>query len=372
MSNATADTSAPTSTLSALRRAVLARPDDDLPRLVYADWLDENAGDGAPCPRCEGGGRLRRDTGERRWDGTFVMKWVDCSHCRGTARVPNGFAERAEFIRVQCELSRLRTDPGRDARLDAEPMFAAGYFDAVHRNKAAFDAVTGEASPCRCERCLGVRERELQADKESVRGWFTTPGSPLKWTATDGIPRMLVCWPNGREDDGGSVVAVVRRGFVAEVRCRLADWTGGGCQACGGYGHHHRNDSLPAHAVAVNYPSLICDACSGTGRTPGVGESVVASHPVEIVTVTDKAPTETPSGWAWWRNVGLDDTDVLPAEVFDRLPDEDAVPFSHGERLCYPTRERAFAVLSTACLSLAKRRGKLKRPDEVLVTPDRV
>ena len=28
--------------LRALRAAVLAHPDDDLPRLVYADWLDES------------------------------------------------------------------------------------------------------------------------------------------------------------------------------------------------------------------------------------------------------------------------------------------------------------------------------------------
>ena len=27
----------------ALRQAVIANPDDDTPRLVYADWLDENA-----------------------------------------------------------------------------------------------------------------------------------------------------------------------------------------------------------------------------------------------------------------------------------------------------------------------------------------
>lgn len=40
--------------------AIIARPDDDLPRLIFADWLDEN-----------------------------------------------GETERAEFIRVQCELARL-------------------------------------------------------------------------------------------------------------------------------------------------------------------------------------------------------------------------------------------------------------------------
>ena len=50
--------------------AILAHPDDDGPRLVYADWLDEQ-----------------------------------------------GQAARAEFIRVQCELARLgEADPRRLAR----------------------------------------------------------------------------------------------------------------------------------------------------------------------------------------------------------------------------------------------------------------
>ena len=54
----------------ALVRAIIAAPDDDLPRLVYADWLDEN-----------------------------------------------GRPERAEFIRVQCELAALVVDdPVTEAR----------------------------------------------------------------------------------------------------------------------------------------------------------------------------------------------------------------------------------------------------------------
>jgi uncharacterized protein (TIGR02996 family) len=61
----------------ALRRAVLAEPDEDTPRLIYADWLDEN-----------------------------------------------GQAERAEFIRAQIEA--VRADPGsrqaREARARADTL----------------------------------------------------------------------------------------------------------------------------------------------------------------------------------------------------------------------------------------------------------
>src|SRR4051794_12464475 len=58
----------------AFLRAIIDRPDDDTPRLVYADWLDEN-----------------------------------------------GDPARAEFIRVQCELATLpEDDPRRPGLEDRE------------------------------------------------------------------------------------------------------------------------------------------------------------------------------------------------------------------------------------------------------------
>jgi uncharacterized protein (TIGR02996 family) len=57
---------------AAFLRAIAANPDDDLPRLVYADWLDEH-----------------------------------------------GEPERAEFIRLQCELARLPRDDPRWPELTA-------------------------------------------------------------------------------------------------------------------------------------------------------------------------------------------------------------------------------------------------------------
>jgi uncharacterized protein (TIGR02996 family) len=54
----------------AFLQAIIENPDDDTPRLVYADWLDEH-----------------------------------------------GQEERAEFIRVQCELARLTSDDPRRPKL---------------------------------------------------------------------------------------------------------------------------------------------------------------------------------------------------------------------------------------------------------------
>jgi len=69
------------------------KPADDVPRLVYADWLDEHAGS-AECPRLM----------------TAVCPRLNgrpCPTCNGRGRVSNGFAELAEFIRLQCERATI-------------------------------------------------------------------------------------------------------------------------------------------------------------------------------------------------------------------------------------------------------------------------
>lgn len=77
----------------AMLRPILLAPADDGPRVVYADWLDERAGT-VPCPRCRGG---------------LLIGYANepCPVCRGDCVASNGNAERANLIRVQCELARL-------------------------------------------------------------------------------------------------------------------------------------------------------------------------------------------------------------------------------------------------------------------------
>lgn len=83
-------------TQSALLAAIRANPADDAPRLIYADWLDENATMDEKCHRCGGDGTIENDSTGREYT---------CPNCNGN-RVSlkgNRFAERAEFIRRQCE-----------------------------------------------------------------------------------------------------------------------------------------------------------------------------------------------------------------------------------------------------------------------------
>jgi uncharacterized protein (TIGR02996 family) len=101
---------------NAMLRAICAEPDEDTPRLAYADWLDENAGM-VECRECRGEGRIIVEMRAKRGpfpepEKQYIFEMpdnvgMDCPTCSGTGRVSNGYAERAEFIRVQCELARL-------------------------------------------------------------------------------------------------------------------------------------------------------------------------------------------------------------------------------------------------------------------------
>lgn len=91
--------------------AIARTPEDTDVRLVFADWLQENA-DALPpvkCPKCGG-------KGEVRGDGIFA-NGKPCLACGGEVLTPHSHrkgtgtvrdtsrADRAELIRVQCELA---------------------------------------------------------------------------------------------------------------------------------------------------------------------------------------------------------------------------------------------------------------------------
>jgi len=195
-----------------LLKAVLADPADDLPRLVYADWLDEN-----------------------------------------------GEPERAEFIRVGCQLAKL---PGHPA--------AGG--DVARLYSRAVD--------------LGSQNLH----------WATVPA---------GLARRYFAL------GGGETGVVFRRGFVAEVRCDIFDWCGGECQRCDWYGHMYDE---------VDGPEEPCLRCDGVTIAPGIGPQIVAEHPVERVVLTDCEPISHAGGWRW--GFGIGGGAFLPQDIYLLLPED--------------------------------------------------
>jgi uncharacterized protein (TIGR02996 family) len=260
---------------------IVAHPADDAPRLVYADWLEDH-----------------------------------------------GEAGRAEFIRLQCELARMRP---------AEWCVREG------------DDYCRASSRWKCRRCaLRRRERELLI------------GSPVAWGANG----WFSDWLSGLypEHDLAGVAWTFRRGFVHTVRLPLAAWLGERCGRCGGCGEYAR---YPNGQEQIGR----CRDCRGTGYAGGHGKALVRCQPIERVDLSDKEPTpcgETPAGdptyWRWFDGsrligpngpFGPDGTgpDELPRPLWRAYVAECERRDLSWE---HPTRGEALDVQSAACLRLAR------------------
>ncbi len=145
-------------------------------------------------------------------------------------------------------------------------------------------------------------------------------------------------------------MAVIRNGFVSEVRCPLDWWTGGACGRCQGTGYDRRDLRLGSD----------CPDCHGTGRTPGHGAAVVARHPVTKVVCVGAEPFHLTTArdfrerWCWFgRAANVGRAGELPADVFDAVTGFAEFDDS-GRTKRYFTREAAVEALSRALVDLAR------------------
>lgn len=139
-------------TLTGLLKTILAEPDSDFARLAYADRCDEL-----------------------------------------------GLCERAEFIRVQVELAKLKAE------------FAPPIGDR-HSYGECHDA--------------GTRMMDLRRRERELWGYLPRQNGVLR-AMSDELPGWAVLL--GGQDDGSNLThhypwAFVRRGFVEQVTCTAADW----------------------------------------------------------------------------------------------------------------------------------------------------
>lgn len=232
----------------ALLAAILANPDDNLPRLVLADWLQEHGED-----------------------------------------------ERAELIRIECEMAR---SPDRAACDRCRKAWSRRLF-------SSYPVEMGWCDNCRTsgpfwpdvERSLALRRRRVDLRCRWQRPW------------TDA-------------DERAGLNAYSSRGFVTRVSAPLAVLIGGECDRC------LRSRHLNWHDGRV----FLCPTCHGTGRTAGVLPALVRREPVELVTVTDlEPPGSTRTRWE------------LPYDVFAMLKGD-----------CFSSEAEAMDAASAALLAWAR------------------
>ena len=312
--------------------AVCAAPDDDTPRLVYADWLEEHAERVECCRGCRfvalaGQHCVYDQSGDGSWS------WNLCVGCRGTGLVSDGRAERAELIRVQCELAAgvecLMPSVGMREAGSGKPLAC---WQVRQRNKR--DCLPWCAA---CERLADLRARELELFRGMVHAGRASFGLPKSFVTTldqinPDVPTAIT-FP----------VAFVRRGFVDEVRCTMAAWCGGECERC---------VDQPGWAFVGNRLRR-CPTCKGTGRTPSIAGDVVRAAPTVTRVVTDAEPYWNGAGYCWYDasrpppyNVPVSAN--LPRPVFDGVKGWVA---GRSRWKGFPKRDAALDALSAALVA---------------------
>lgn len=257
--------------------------------------------------------------------------------------------ERAEFTRVQCELAKYG------------PLSMA---EVYHAKQVERD---GECDRPWCVLCdLRGRQDRLWA---GLSARLESDVARVGWQLTFNPIRL------DRRRPG----VVVRRGFVAEVRCGLADWTGGVCGPCDGLGERPVYGALRPGGGEAGRGTLACRDCSGTGRTAGVGRRVVAEHPVEVVRLTDREPAEVDRStigadtvgamahlyhwlgeadrfWMWMTDVPPDTSGGLTGQPRERFPDSfiPAAVFDDTLRHLWETRGEADDAVSARLIAWAR------------------
>lgn len=280
----------------ALLRAVHERSDDDLPRLVLADWLEERAG-AVACPYCKDATFDTGDYGGPMTNPKVVAHLRRKCPCGGSGRVGDGLAERAEFIRLQCDLARRLTgmcracgQPIRDDRV-ADGCPCNSPRGVNHGIVPAYVCTCPECDP---RQTGSVRDRPPDMDALRRRERDLLDAHGRVWAGHDYHYVNAVA---GHRGGPLNTYVEYERGFPAVVRGPLASlWRSIPCNRCDGNGMAHGSDRPFEWSPDPDY--LKCPVCKGA-KTNGHAGALAALGPevlvVSRVEVTDREPYPSPN-----------------------------------------------------------------------------
>jgi len=264
----------------AFEQAIAANPADDTVRLVYADWLDEHGFANDACEQ-----RLAvhlRHIIANPSDDVPRLAYADvCSHyCRN---------DRAELIRVQCELSSIKKTKEwfRECFYDGHGSCGCVVCEFQSRSFMLKDA-NPDWERLKCSECKGRGDipRDQVSGKRSAR---------LVCAVCYGVGDLLYR-PNVDLPTGAQVYdrnPQFARGFVDGVSCTLAELGEELDGVCPHESHY------PLLNDGLWHSSRWCGQCNGSGRVTSFVPSpwavaIVRALPVTRFRITDKSPMENP------------------------------------------------------------------------------
>lgn len=323
----------------AMMAEILAHPDDDNRRLIYADWLDDHPHEACDCD--DGA----RDTGGFAPWGEWIS--VKCENCNGTGSLNHWHAVRAEFIRAQVWLSQVKPRPClHNCNSEGPPGI---YCTACGHS----------AECCNCDLHEMVRWPLIQKQKaafasaerhltEDIANWYRLIGRS-KGIRTDYMPSGVYT----------RTTVHYRRGFVDEIECTIGQWMGfGECSGCAGRGWNSGS------TYSTYQEQERCDVCDGRAEQPAIGPLVVADQPVMKVVFSDRKPYKISHGRAkregyhLWREFPWDGQEqaLIPPELYRYLPDPKLGSRNVDGRgwRWFAGEDEANAAISTAAILWAK------------------
>lgn len=261
----------------ALLLAIASQPEEDTPRLAYADWCDEfGAADRAEFIRA-GCALAKENVGGWHGDGTDFC-W-GCFVCD-----KRGYEESARNYGCKCT-GRIRRllDRERELREKHEARWrAVGTCPSCESRGTEESKVLQRRDWLRCPACDGA------GDVGGLTG---------KWDHLRGHPAGDGTFWRHRVEFARGFVDAVHVGALAEVLEERDEK----CERCAGDGKAHGADRPFEWSTDVDYGK--CVVCSGRGTvrrltaTPWA-RAVVAWHPVRAIYPADVEPIETvPGRW---------------------------------------------------------------------------